>query len=131
MKLLSKADLLKPDALKRELVDVPEWGGSVWVQEMSAGNRDRFDKWITSQASSDMYGMRLRVCIHTVCDEKGKLMFSDLDIPDLAAKSGRAIKRLSDVGLRLSTLGEDDHEELVKNSETVQKEDSPSDSVKS
>jgi hypothetical protein len=112
---LSKLDILKVKELKRELVNVPEWGGDVWVQEMTGVQRDRFDTWVVEKKETG--GMRLRIVIATVVDEEGKPMFSDIDIPDLASKSGKAIERLSDVGMRLSGMTEEAKKEEIKNSE--------------
>ena len=49
MALLSKADILGCNDIPTELVEVPEWGGSVKVRGMTAGERDRFDDMIRTQ----------------------------------------------------------------------------------
>jgi len=123
--VLNKKAILKADKLAKELVPGPEGGGAVWVQEMTAVQRDMFDQWITTKKEG-VGGMRLRVLIATVVDEEGKPMFSDLDIPDLNKKSSRATTRLSDVGLRLSGMDTEVQEDLVKNSEAVPSDDSVS-----
>jgi len=128
-KVLGKFDVLKATELKRELVPVPEWGGSVWVQEMDAATRDRFDAWVVKKESNEVGGMRLRVLIATVINEDGTLMFSDLDIPDLMSKSSRATSRLSDVGMILSGMNEEAAAATTKNSKPVPNDDSSSDSV--
>ena len=124
--MLDKKAILKADKLAKELVHVPEWGGSVWVQEMTAVQRDMFDQWVMTKKEG-VGGMRLRVLIATVVDDSGKPMFSDLDIPDLNKKSSRATTRLSDVGLRLSGRDTESKEDLVKNSKAVPSDDSASD----
>ena len=130
-KVLGKIDVLKVTELQRELVAVPEWGGSVWVQEMDAAARDRFDAWVVKRAGNEVGGMRLRVLIATVVNEDGTPMFSDLDIPDLMKKSSRATSRLSDVGMKLSGMNEEAKVETVKNSEPAPSDDSFSNSVES
>lgn len=124
---LSKLDILKVKELKQVLVAVPEWGGDVLVQEMTAEARDRFDQWVVKKGETG--GMRMRIVIATVVDENGKPMFTDLDIPDLARKSGKAIERLSDVGMRLSGMSEEAKVEEIKNSEPDPSVDSSSASV--
>ena len=126
-KVLGKLDFLKPRELRKKLVEVPEWGGSVWVQEMTAGGREQFDEWVVK--NNHKAGIRLRILIETAVDEKGALLFSDLDIPDLALKSGKAIERLSDVGMRLSGMSEEAKVEGIKNSEPDPSADSSSASV--
>jgi hypothetical protein len=140
MAVLGKKDIFKAQELRKELVSVPEWGGDVWVQEMDAEQRDLFDRWIVQRDMKDengkyIYpehrngGMRLRVLIATVVDENGKLMFSDLDLPDLANKSGKVVARISDVGMKLSGMSEESKAEMTKNSEPVPSEDSSLDSA--
>ena len=128
MKVLSKMDVIRNKELKKVLVDVPEWGGSLWVQEMTGEQRDRFDRWVTEKADG-VGGFRVRVLIATVVDEEGIPLFSDLDIPDLNKKSGKAVAKLSDKGMELSGMTEGAKEVEIKNSEAVLKEDSSSVSV--
>ena len=43
MTTLSKDQILAADDRKREQVDVPEWGGHVFIGTMSSRRRDRFE----------------------------------------------------------------------------------------
>ena len=129
-KVLTKKDILRITELKKQMVDIPEWGGSVCVQEMTGEARAEYDKWLVEKGN--VGGMRVRVLIATVIDpETGKPMFSELDIPDLLSKSSLAIERISDVGGDLSGLSEKKKGEQIKNSETVPNVGLPSDSVES
>jgi len=123
-KVLGKLDFLKARPLRKRLVPVPEWGGSVWVQEMTAGARDEFDTWVMTHQKEP--GLRFRILIATVVDENGELLFSDLDIPDLVKKSSAIIHRLSEIGARLSGIGEALLDEMEKNSEPAQNASLPS-----
>jgi len=140
MTVLGKKDIFRAPALKRESIPVPEWGGDVLVQEMDAEQRDLFDRWIVQRDMKDddgkyqypelrVFGLRLRVFIATVIDEDGKLLFSDLDLPDLAKKSGKAVALVTNAGMRLSGMSDESKAEITKNSEPVSNEDSPSDSA--
>jgi hypothetical protein len=126
---LSKLEILKIRELKKQLVDVPELevGGQIWIQEMSAAARDKFDNWVVSSKNRD--GMRARVLIATAVDDEGKLMFSDLDIPDLLKMPARVMSRLTDVGMELSGMNEAAKAEATKNSKADPKDALPSDSV--
>jgi hypothetical protein len=112
---LTKNDILKQKKLKTEIVDIPEWGGSIIVQEMTAAQRDSFEAWTLSQGEGNTKGMRVAILIHTVVDENGKQIFTDLDMPDLAKKSGVIIDKIAAVGLRLNGMTEEAVEEEVKN----------------
>ena len=43
MALDRDAILAQPVVLPRELVDVPEWGGDVWVRMLTASERDQLE----------------------------------------------------------------------------------------
>ena len=128
-KVLGKMDVLRAKKLKRELVSVPEWGGYIWVQEMTAEERDRFDSWVVGRKTGDQTGMRLRVVLHTAINEDGSMMFSELDIDDLKDKSGCAVVTISNAGLKLSGMSEEAKSEEVKNSVAVESGDSSSNSA--
>lgn len=130
MKVLDKKSVLKAGNLQKQLVEVPEWGGAVWVQEMTALARDRFDAWLMdNRENKNSAGIRVQVVVATVVDENGKPMFNDLDVGDLNSKSSKAINRIAEVGMRLSGLSEAVVEEEVKNYEAAQSGDSSSGSV--
>jgi hypothetical protein len=132
MATLTKIDILKPRPLKTEIVPVPEWGGEVIVQEMTAAQRDEFETFALMKREAkdeSPKGIRVSIIINTVVDENGKPLFTDLDAPDLAKKPGTIIDRIASVGLRLSGMTEAVVEEQSKNSETVPVESSSSDSV--
>ncbi len=127
--LLTKADVMRHTELKKELVKIPEWGGSLWVQEMTSIQRDYFEAWTMEQPKGSVKGTRIAVILNTVVDEKGKPFFTDLDIPDLEVKPADIIDRIAAVGLRLSGMTEAAQENERKNSEPVQEEDLSSDSA--
>lgn len=129
MNVLNKIDILKKTELKKELVEVEEWGGSVWVQEMSGSARAEYDNWMAGKPS--VGALPFRIVVATAVDENNKPMFSELDIPDLMKMSSIAINKIANKGAKLSGLMKDDRVEEVKNSEPVPSADSPSGSVES
>jgi hypothetical protein len=121
--LLSKSQILAARDHQVEKVDVPEWGGFVFVRVMTAGERDQFERKFTQ----DRYGnIRAYVAAATVCDDEGNLLFEKADIDVLATKSGAAVDRLFDVALRINKLRKKDIDELEKNSKANPSEDSSS-----
>jgi hypothetical protein len=130
--LNKKAILKRLGILARESVEVPEWGGKVWVQEMTAEQRDAFDDWILrSGEESDKSSLRARVVSLCAVDEDGKRLFSDLDIPDLKRMSSKAIGRVARKAFDLSGFSEGVVADMEKNSEAVLSDDSTSDSAES
>lgn len=112
MALLSKADILGCSDIPTELVEVPEWGGSVKVRGMTAGERDRFDDMIRTQGLS---ALRATMAANGIIDEDGKRLFTDIEVGKLAEKSAEALDRVVEVVSRLSGLTPEDAEFLEGN----------------
>lgn len=119
---LSADAILAADDLKREPVEVPEWGGSVLVQGMSGTDRDRFEAsmltegmdGISKDKALDRY--RARLAAYCLVDENGKRLFrSDAEVNRLGQKSAQALTRVVEVASRLSGLTSGDVEELTGN----------------
>jgi len=128
MELLTRAQILKVEDLPRELVDVPEWGGSVWVRTMSGTERDTYEESLIHRqgetVSLCMVNARAKVCASSICDDKGERLFSDEDVISLGHKSGAALERVFSVARRLSRLNDSELEETAKNSEATDASDS-------
>lgn len=123
---LTKETILAADDLPRQEVLVPEWGGSVWVRTMTAGERDA---WELSGMKGDTFrreNIRARLAVVTVTDEQGALLFGETDIDALGKKSAAALDRVMGVAMKLNGLSKDDVEDLVGNSEPGQSDGSSS-----
>lgn len=134
-KILSAADIRGVDDSKKELVEVPEWGGSVYVRNMTAKERDDFDASLRAEAETSPAGnkgegdnLRARLAAATCCDEAGKLLFTLADVELLGQKSASALNRLFQVALRLNPSGNAAVEDAKKNSTETGSGDSASDS---
>lgn len=120
--LTREAILSVAPSLPREEVEVESWGGSVYVRGMTAGERDRFEVLLADGKRKDF---RATLVVFSVCDEAGKLVFSEKDIPTLTAQPCQALDAVSGVALRLSGFTSADTDALRKNSEGDPSEDSP------
>jgi len=118
MNILSRDDILKAEDIKVELVEVPEWGGSVHVKGMTGAERDQFESSIVQQRgknhSVNMVNIRAKLASQTICDESGKRLFTDADVKALGAKSAVALQRVFDIAQRLSGITSEDVDELAK-----------------
>ena len=116
---IGRDQILSADDLSKESVAVPEWGGDVWVRTMTASERDAFDMSFidakTGKTVGTMKDLRSRLCQITLCDDDGKLLFDQGDIPKLAAKSGAVLDRCFDVAQRINGITGKDVDELAKN----------------
>ena len=107
--------ILAADDLKREQVEVPEWGLTVWIRTMTAGERDLWEQWVFGQKDLARRTVRSALVAFTATDETGDRIFTDDDIEPLAAKSAGALSRLYNVATRLNLILASDVDELEKN----------------
>jgi len=127
---LTRENILQVKDITTELVEVPEWGGSVYVRGMSAIERDNFEGSIVKikgkGQSVDMSNIRAKLAAKTICDEDGNLLFTDADIKELGKKSAAALQRVFEVAQRLSRIGDEDVTELAGELVENPLDDSPS-----
>lgn len=117
---LSRDQILAVQDRKLIEVEVPEWGGSVylrtnslreWEEAVQAGriNDEKID------------GVRFAAAVlsASICDEKGTRIFSPDDVSVLEGKSRVVIQRLFEKAQQINGFGEKAEKELEGNSPTV------------
>lgn len=124
MGFLTKEAILAADDLKKEVVDIEEWGGSVGVRTMTAAERDVYESSLISRDSAgnmitDTRNMRAKLVALTLVDEAGARLFTETEIEALTAKSADVMHRLSEVAQRLNGMGAKAVETAEKNSEAA------------
>jgi len=120
---LTKEQILSAQDFNPVPVKVPEWGGTVYVRPMSAGERDRWEgdlldraerrKESIAAATENLRSVFLAKCL---CDEAGELLFGADDVKALARKNYKPIDRVYEVAQSLNGLSDADVDELEKNS---------------
>lgn len=119
MKVLTRSEILAQVALPSEVVEVPEWGGSVCVRGMTGTQRDGFEASVVSMKGKDtsvnLVNIRAKLCAQCVVGEDGKRLFEDGDVMALGELSAAALDRVFEVAQRLSGLSKTDVDTLVKN----------------
>ena len=90
-------------------IDVPEWGDSVFIRQLTRGEQDAYLKrqygatmlkQDTRAKAQEIKGMSLYghdafLCVCGICDESGKSIFSAADIAELEKKNGEVIGRIA------------------------------------
>lgn len=122
-KALTRQDILTASDIVREQVDVPEWGGYVYVQSLSGAERDALEAGMIDNAGKKNWEVRLnnfraRMAAMAIVDEDGTRLFDEKDVAALGKKSGAALDRIYSVAQRLSGMSDEDVEELLGNSES-------------
>uniref|UniRef100_A0A6M3LTE2 Tail assembly chaperone n=1 Tax=viral metagenome TaxID=1070528 RepID=A0A6M3LTE2_9ZZZZ len=120
---LGRDALLNATVLPYEAVDIPELGGTVIVQGMTAGQRDSFESSLFKgrgrKRDVNMQDMRARLLVHCLVDVPGgSLLFTQADVPQLTKMRVDVVQRLFNVAQKLCGLSDEDVDELGKGSET-------------
>lgn len=131
-KVLNKQDILQAKDVSTEMLEVPEWGGTIYVRSISAAERGLIEegaaRFKESKGKNDTFArtFTVKMVSMSVCDENGQRLFEDKDIALLQQKNAAVISRIAEVAQRLSGFSKQDLEELEKNSPEAQPEDLPS-----
>lgn len=130
--IASRDMILSIDDLKTEDVEVPEWGVTVRVREMTGSERGLFEKTISkvstrpdgsTNVEMDAQNIRVQLCAMTMVDEEGNRLFGDMELKALGGKSAKAIQRVFDVASRLSGISDDSVEDEMEKSQADQTEE--------
>lgn len=109
--------ILEAKDRRAEALEVKEWGVTVYMTELSALALDSWQEEV-SRRKKDGDGMMLdsaSLVARCMCDKDGNRIIGDDDLTEFSKKSGKVIKRLFDVALRVNGIGEDTVDELAKN----------------
>ncbi len=117
--VLTREAILARRKLRAELVEVPEWQGSVYVRELTAAERDHWEGKLVNLkgkvATVTFDNARAALAAATVVDAEGSRLFTVEDVEALGQLSGAALNRVYEVAARLSGITEEDIEELTGN----------------
>lgn len=113
MVILTKDAILAADDLPKERVNVPEWGGDVYVRTMTGTDRDAFEASLIGK-DGRLENVRARLVSLTICSESGDRLFTDDEISSLGNKSAKALDRLFAVSQRLNGIGAEQVEATKK-----------------
>lgn len=87
--MLNKDSILAVNDTPLEAVDVPEWGGSVYVPVLSLSELDAMAKL---QRNTD--NANALMAVRVIRDERGSRIFTDDDAAALNKKSGKVLLRI-------------------------------------
>ena len=124
-----KDSILEANDTKIEVEDVPEWNCKVGIKVMTGTERDNFELSLYSEKGKtqkeNLLNLRSRLLVKVIVDpETKKRVFKDKEAVDLGRKSSIVIDRLYALAQEINGLRKQDIEELTKNSEETQSEES-------
>jgi hypothetical protein len=142
-KVLSREAILASNDIKSEMVDCPEWGGSVMVQALTLAEVDQWRKSMLTKTVTKDHGKtsvdysfdaekavlsEIKLVCMAVVDESRNRLFTDKDVEALMKKSPIPLKRIIKAVSKLSGLNTDEEiEDALKNSEPDPTESSTTD----
>ena len=113
---LSKDDILNISDIQVKEIDVSEWGGTVYIKQLSRGQADeytfrRFGKSEMKKGDIEtdvtLFGHDTWLVAQGVCDADGKRIFSNSDIKKLEEKNANAIGSIAVEIVKFSGMQED------------------------
>lgn len=114
--MLSRDEILSKKDLRREKINVPEWGGDVFVIEMNGITRDAFEQTLIIRDSKKrLQNYRAKLVCFTVVDESGQRIFDDADTEAIGNLSGAALSKVCALAQELNGLTEKELKEAEKN----------------
>jgi hypothetical protein len=134
--MLSRDEIINIKDCKVKTVEIPEWGGTVYLHKWTGKERSLFlSKSIHENDGGagvnwdTLFDNQVLVVALSLSDENGTKLFStsseDLEI--LSSKDGNVIQMLYKEALLLNGLAKESVEEAAKNSESIPKSGSISD----
>lgn len=96
-----------------EVVDIPDWRGSVCVRVVSGTERDNFEASL--KGNKKLRNFRARFCALVVCDANGQKLFDVADLELLGKKHAGALDTILEAGLRVNKMTDADVDELEGN----------------
>lgn len=111
---LDARSILTADDFQYADVDCPEWGGSVHVRGLTAGERTSIARRAKANGQQDL---EVSIVISGTVDQNGDRLFTKNDRDQLKNRSNAVINRIAKKILELSGGDEDSIAETQKNSE--------------
>ena len=117
MKELTSEEILATQDIIEELVEVPEWKGTVRVRGLTGRERDAYEASLIDQrgrsTKANMQNARAKLVVLSVFNADGSRKFNEAQISEISAKSASALNRIWKKALELSGMGDEDVEELT------------------
>lgn len=119
-KYLNRKEILSiPDQVVEE-VHIIVWNTHVRVRSLTGLERDAFEATVVNtngkNTKVNMRNARAKLVAMAVVDENGEQLFVEDDVVALGNKNASALQAIFDVASRLAGIGDDEIEELSKNS---------------
>jgi len=117
MKELTAEEILGMEDIVEELVEVPEWKGTVRIRGLTGRERDAYEASLLEQRGrstrANLHNARTKLVVLSARNANGSRMFTEAQIGELSAKSASALDRIWKKARDLSGMSDEDVEELT------------------
>lgn len=117
MKELTAEEILGSHDIIEELLEVPEWKGTVRVRGLTGRERDAYEASLLDQrgrsTKANLQNARTKLVVLAVHNPDGSRMFNESQISELSSKSAAALDRIWQKARDLSGMSDEDIEELT------------------
>jgi len=101
---LTADSILAVEDLKPVPHNIPEWGGQVFIRQLSAAEGLELAELIGDKPK----GSNAKVVLFCLCDASGKRLFHDHQMKAMQSKSMKVLNRTANECLKVNGIGGDD-----------------------
>lgn len=127
-KCCTAADILGADDRRIKRVDVPEWGGHVFVRSLSGTEKELFSQAVNvvrnGKSEVNDVGLRARYLAVALCDQHKQPLFTLDQVEALGSRNTLVLDRVWKAALELNAGTDETRDEQLKNSKPDQSADS-------
>jgi hypothetical protein len=121
---LSRDQILGAEDINIRYLEVPEWGGTVRIKELTGSDRDALEASFIERNHDGSYArntvnIRAKYAAISIVDENGEQMFSFGDIEMLGRKSATALDRVFEAVTEASGMTKQELERIEGNSDSA------------
>jgi len=126
-KQLTRDDILSIDDVVKFAVEVPEWGGTIYIKVLSGAEKESFETFTQRRLSGmgtdgkqdlskvDIRQVRVTLLQMAIVDSTGNRLFTTDDLGKLNQKNGTVIERLVAIAQKHNGMTKESAEEIAKN----------------
>lgn len=115
---LIATDIFAVPDLEPEWLDIPEWGGGLFVRPMTGLERDNYEQSLVRgkgpNREVNIANARAKLVVMVSVDSDGNDIFTKGDVKRLGNKSSAALNRIFELATKQSGMSEADIEELTE-----------------
>ena len=96
-------------------VDCPEWGGHIFLRVMDGEQREEIELVLLSEDKKKLQTAKQLVLLYSVCDDKGKPIFTNENIASLKKRNAKVVERVYAKAIAHNKMRQKDIDELEGN----------------